>query len=80
MISGRTRKVFHLEPDAPAGFDYILCESTYGDREREDATIKERRAALKREIVDALETGGNLLIPAFRGRAHPGAACTTSAC
>lgn len=62
---GPDEKVFHLEPDAPAGFDYILCESTYGDREREDATIEQRRAALKREILDAHEAGGNLLIPAF---------------
>ncbi|MGH1481609.1 MAG: MBL fold metallo-hydrolase [Geminicoccales bacterium] len=62
---GPDEKVFHLEPDAPAGFDYILCESTYGDREREDATVEQRRQALKREILDAHETGGNLLIPAF---------------
>ena len=62
---GPDEKVFHLEPDAPAGFDYILCESTYGDREREDATIEQRRAALKREILDAHQAGGNLLIPAF---------------
>ena len=62
---GPDEKVFHLEPDAPAGFDYILCESTYGDREREDATVEERRAALKREILAAHEAGGNLLIPAF---------------
>jgi metallo-beta-lactamase family protein len=62
---GPDEKVFHLEPDAPAGFDYILCESTYGDREREDATVEQRRAALKREIVDAHQTGGNLVIPSF---------------
>lgn len=62
---GPDEKVFHLEPDAPAGFDYILCESTYGDREREDATVEERRAALKREILDADQAGGNLVIPAF---------------
>ncbi len=62
---GPEEKVFHLEPDAPAGFDYILCESTYGDREREDATVEERRTALHREIMDAHEAGGNLLIPAF---------------
>lgn len=62
---GPDEKVFHLEPDAPAGFDYILCESTYGDREREDATVEQRRAALKREILEAHEAGGNLLIPAF---------------
>ncbi len=62
---GPDEKVFHLEPDAPAGFDYILCESTYGDREREDATVEQRRAALYREIKEAHEAGGNLLIPSF---------------
>ncbi|MEM1400898.1 MAG: MBL fold metallo-hydrolase [Pseudomonadota bacterium] len=62
---GPDEKVFHLAPDAPAGFDYILCESTYGDREREDATVEERRAALKREIRDAMKAGGNLVIPSF---------------
>ncbi|NJO38757.1 MAG: MBL fold metallo-hydrolase, partial [Rhizobiales bacterium] len=62
---GPDEKVFHAEPAAPAGFDYILCESTYGDREREDATVEQRRQALRREIIDAHEAGGNLLIPAF---------------
>ncbi len=62
---GPDEKVFHLEPDAPAGFDYILCESTYGDREREGATVEQRREALKHEIVEAHKTGGNLIIPAF---------------
>ena len=62
---GPDEKVFHLEPDAPAGFDYLLCESTYGDRDREDATVEQRRAALRREILDAHAAGGNLLIPAF---------------
>ncbi|MGI9416896.1 MAG: MBL fold metallo-hydrolase [Geminicoccaceae bacterium] len=62
---GPDEKVFHLEPEAPAGFDYILSESTYGDREREDATVDERRAALKHEILGAHDAGGNLVIPAF---------------
>lgn len=62
---GPDEKVFHLAPDAPAGFDYILCESTYGARDRDDATVEQRRAALKREILDAMEVGGNLVIPSF---------------
>jgi metallo-beta-lactamase family protein len=62
---GPDEKVFHLEPDAPAGFDYLVCESTYGDRDRADATVAERRRALCREINEALAAGGNLLIPAF---------------
>src|SRR5690349_8480756 len=62
---GPDEKVFYKEPDAPAGFDYILCESTYGGRERQDYTLVERRQALKTEINDALGRGGNLVIPAF---------------
>ena len=62
---GPDEKVFHPAPDAPAGFDYILSESTYGNRDRDDATVEQRRAALKREIEEALGAGGNLLIPSF---------------
>lgn len=62
---GPDEKVFYLEPDAPSGFDYILCESTYGGRDRDDYTLVERREALKREIDEALGRGGNLVIPAF---------------
>jgi metallo-beta-lactamase family protein len=62
---GPDEKVFHLEPDAPSGFDYILSESTYGGRERDDRTLVERRELLRAEINDALGRGGNLVIPAF---------------
>ena len=62
---GPDEKVFYAEPDAPAGFDYILCESTYGGRERDDYTLEERREALRTEISQALARGGNLVIPAF---------------
>ncbi len=62
---GPDEKVFYLEPDAPAGFDYILCESTYGGREREDYTLVQRREGLKAEINAALQRGGNLVIPTF---------------
>jgi len=62
---GPDEKVFYKQPDAPAGFDYILCESTYGGREREDYTLERRRIVLKKEINDALERGGNLVMPTF---------------
>ena len=62
---GPDEKVFYNEPEGPAGFDYILCESTYGGRERDDYTLSQRRAALKQEINTALARGGNLVIPAF---------------
>src|SRR5690606_10197872 len=62
---GPDEKVFYNNPDGPAGFDYILCESTYGGRERDDYTLDQRREALRVEIVEALQRGGNLVIPAF---------------
>lgn len=58
-------KVFWEAPDAPAGYDYILSESTYGGREREDYTLKQRQESLKTEINAALARGGNLVIPTF---------------
>jgi len=58
-------KVFWEAPDAPSGYDYILSESTYGGREREDYTLKQRQESLKTEINTALARGGNLVIPTF---------------
>lgn len=62
---GPDEKVFYKAPNAPSGFDYIVCESTYGGRDRTDYTLDQRREALKSEINDALGRGGNLVIPAF---------------
>lgn len=62
---GPDEKVFYNQPEGPSGFDYILSESTYGGREREDYTLVQRREALKTEINLAMERGGNLVIPAF---------------
>ncbi len=62
---GPDEKVFYKAPDAPAGFDYILSESTYGGRDRPPYTLEQRREELKAEITDALQRGGNLVIPVF---------------
>ncbi len=62
---GPDEKVFHPEPDAPEGYDYIVCESTYGNRERDDYTLEQRREALKHELVEGLSRGGNVIIPSF---------------
>ncbi len=62
---GPDEKVFHPEPDAPEGFDYIICESTYGNRERDDYSLETRRAALREELVGGLARGGNVVIPSF---------------
>ncbi|MFM2300567.1 MAG: hypothetical protein RLZZ84_303 [Pseudomonadota bacterium] len=62
---GPENKAFHADPEGPSGFDYVLCESTYGDRAREPITIPARRKLLEAEIRGALERGGNLVIPTF---------------
>ena len=62
---GPDNKSFHNNPESPKGLDYVVVESTYGDRERKDGTIEERRQKLRREILQAVEARGNILIPAF---------------
>jgi metallo-beta-lactamase family protein len=62
---GPDEKVFHPEPDAPEGFDYIVCESTYGGRDRDDYTLEQRRSSLRDELRRGLERGGNVVIPSF---------------
>ncbi len=62
---GPQEKAFHEQPEAPVDLDYLIVEGTYGDREREDVTVEQRRELLRREIAEALAAGGNLLIPAF---------------
>ena len=56
---------FHRGPQGGENFDYIVVESTYGNRERPPLTDAGRRDALKSEVLAALNAGGNLIIPAF---------------
>ena len=62
---GPDHKAFHPDPQGPAGLDHVFCESTYGDRIREDVTIAQRRTLLEAEVKAALTRGGNLVIPVF---------------
>ena len=50
---------------ALGGYDHVLCESTYGDRDREPVLISDRREQLAAHVDEVLARGGNLLIPAF---------------
>lgn len=58
-------KMFHPDPEAPEGWDFVVCEGTYGDRVRADADADQRRQMLGDEIRSALSRKGVLLIPAF---------------
>ena len=62
---GPGAKPFVEDAEAPHDPDWLVLESTYGDRERDDPTPVERRAMLRAEVEAALQAGGNLLIPAF---------------
>ena len=62
---GPDHKLFHGDPDAPGGFDYVFCEATYGGRIRRDVSVDDRRAILAKEINDAMAAKGNLVIPSF---------------
>ena len=54
------------EPLVPAGgWDHVICEATYGDRDRTNPTTEERREQLAVAVETALAHGGNLIIPAF---------------
>lgn len=62
---GPENKSFHPAPGAPVNQDHLVCESTYGDREREDVSPTFRQKQLKAEIEQAIAKGGNLIIPSF---------------
>jgi len=62
---GPNHKLFHPDPDASADYDYVICESTYGGRQRVHAAPADRRRMLAREVTEALDAGGLLLIPSF---------------
>ena len=62
---GPDAKLFQTSPEAPTGFDYVISESTYGDRERPSITSQSRRESLAAEVCQAQAADGALLIPAF---------------
>jgi len=59
---GRANDLIHSVPKFPSDIDYLILESTYGDREHEEIDTLEY---LAREIILVKESGGVLLIPSF---------------
>jgi metallo-beta-lactamase family protein len=62
---GPDAKLLESDSEAPAGLDYVICESTYGDEDRPAVTRQSRREHLAAEVRAAQARGGALLIPAF---------------
>ncbi|MCA3575022.1 MAG: MBL fold metallo-hydrolase [Aestuariivirga sp.] len=62
---GPDNKMLHFDPEAPNHFDYVICESTYGGRDRFERSEDGRREILAREVSAAAKKKGALLIPSF---------------
>ena len=62
---GPDNKMLHFDPEAPNHFDFVICESTYGGRDRFERSEEGRRAILAREVSAAAKKKGALLIPSF---------------
>lgn len=65
---GRPQDPVMPAPQPPAGSDWIVCESTYGDRTHPSDVLKDE---LRQVLSRALGRGGVVVIPAFAvGRAQ----------
>jgi metallo-beta-lactamase family protein len=62
---GSDSKLLESSAEAPADFDYVISESTYGAVDRPSITSKLRREHLAAEVRDASAAKGALVIPAF---------------
>ena len=62
---GPDNKMLEPDPEAPQGFDYVICESTYGGRDRFERVEGARRELMAQEINAAAARKGALLIPSF---------------
>ena len=59
---GRWDRPLIRDPEPWAAADYVVVESTYGDRQHADGDLEARLADVINETV---ERGGNIVIPAF---------------
>ena len=62
---GPDNKFLQPDPEAPQSFDYVLCESTYGNKDHIEVDEKSRRQLLCDEIKRSIAANGALLIPSF---------------
>ena len=62
---GPDNKMLHPDPEAPTGFDFVVCESTYGGRDRFEHSEEGRREILAGQVTAAAAKKGALLIPSF---------------
>ncbi len=59
---GRFPQLIIREPDVPGSMDYLVCESTYGDRLHPTDDFQARLAQI---VERTAERGGSVIIPSF---------------
>jgi metallo-beta-lactamase family protein len=59
---GRYNNPILNDPEAPTRADYLLCESTYGDRDHPAGSVKDELADVINRVA---KRGGAIVIPAF---------------
>lgn len=59
---GRYDMPLHSDPDPRPACDYLVVESTYGDREHDHAPVETQ---IRDALIRAVERGGTILIPSF---------------
>ena len=62
---GPDSKMLEHDPEAPVSWDYVVCESTYGARDRFEREPTKRREILADILKSAAAKQGVLLIPSF---------------
>lgn len=62
---GPDNKLLEKDPEAPVGWDYVICESTYGNKDRFERAPEKRREILAEILREAQGKNGVLLIPSF---------------
>jgi metallo-beta-lactamase family protein len=62
---GPDNKMLEHDPTSPATWDYVICESTYGGKDRFERSQEKRREIMATELNAAAKRGGALLIPSF---------------
>ncbi len=60
---GEKPKLIIKEPDMPEKCDYLVVESTYGDRNHE--SLEKSIEELKNAVNSTIKSGGNVVIPSF---------------
>lgn len=62
---GRDDRPIIKDPESPEAADYLIMESTYGDRVHEVSTDEEKEAEFACVLKNGIARGGNIVIPAF---------------